>query len=281
MITPMVSKRQPLLDQASQAPAADKLGARLRRWVGPKSLRAIKRVRQSLKPNSSRTHLDAFVRRAAASLPAGSRILDAGAGDSLYRHHFTHVIYESADFLQSNRAYAVVDYVCTLDSVPVEDDRFDLVLLTQVLEHVPEPHDVLTEMHRVLRPGACIWLSAPLFYPEHETPHDFYRYTQYGFRHQLTRAGFHVELLEWMEGYHGTLAYQLDMASRCAAYLPRHYGGGVFGAAAAGAVLCARPLFFGLSLLLMRTDVRTRFTGGGHPKNYVIVARKVEDKDHT
>lgn len=229
---------------------------------------------QRVKPNPSRFHLEDFVRRAAASLASGSRMLDAGAGDSLYRHYFSHVIYESADFLKSPRVYAQMDYVCTLDDIPVEDDRFDLVLFTQVLEHVPDVPAVLKELHRVLRPEACIWLSAPLFFTEHETPYDFYRYTQYGLRHQLESAGFSVESIEWLEGYHGTLSYQLEMASRWIPLSPRHYGGGLLGITTAALMACARPLLFAMSLLLARIDMQAKYTLRGHPKNYAVVARK-------
>ena len=43
--------------------------------------------------------------------------------------------------------------MCSLESIPVEAQRYQLVLLTQVLEHVPEPLAVLKELHRVLVPG--------------------------------------------------------------------------------------------------------------------------------
>ena len=52
--------------------------------------------------------------------------------------------------------------LCDLADIPVEDARFDHVLLTQVLEHLPEPATVLGELHRVLRPGGTLWLTAPL-----------------------------------------------------------------------------------------------------------------------
>jgi len=146
-------------------------------------------------PNSSRVHLDAFVRQAAASLPPGARILDAGAGSGLYRPHFEHVAYESADFGRLDTDYGDITYRCDLTSIPADDGRFDLVLCTQVLEHVPEPAAVLGELARVLKPGGSLWLTAPLFYQEHQAPYDFYRYTQYGLRHLVEGAGFTVERL--------------------------------------------------------------------------------------
>lgn len=46
--------------------------------------------------------------------------------------------------------------------------------------------------------------SAPLFYEEHETPYDFYRYTQFGVRHLMETTGFVIERLDWLEGYFGS-----------------------------------------------------------------------------
>ena len=60
------------------------------------------------------------------------------------------------------------------------DGAFDAVLFTQVLEHVPEPARVLAELHRILRPGGTLYLTAPLVWELHELPHDYYRYTSEG-----------------------------------------------------------------------------------------------------
>ena len=42
----------------------------------------------------------------------------------------------------------------------------------------------------MLKPGGTLWLTAPLFYAEHERPYDYFRYTQFGLRHLLEREGF-------------------------------------------------------------------------------------------
>lgn len=226
--------------------------------------------------NSSRIYLDDFAARAAASIPTGSRVLDAGAGACPYRKHFVardHE-YESADFGEVEKAYGDLTYRCRLDAIPVEDARFDLVLFSQVMEHLPEPGVVLHELHRVLKPGGALWLSAPLYYEEHEQPYDFFRYTQFGFRHLLETNGFVVERLDWLEGYAGTVSYQLRRAARNLPHRPRHYGGGGVGLATATAVAVARPVMYGLALLLGSADVRTKWTRTGHCKNYCVVARK-------
>ena len=235
---------------------------------------AVRRELGARSRNPSRVRLDAFARAAAQSLDAGARMLDAGAGESAYRVHFAHVAYESADFQQVDKAYAPVDHVCTLDAIPVEDRRYDLVLCTQVLEHIPEPAAVLRELHRVLLPGGALWLTAPLFYPEHEQPYDFYRYTSFGLRHRLADAGFAVERLEWLEGYFATLGFQLATASRALPRSPGAYGGGAVGVLAGGAATVARPLFRAAARALAHAELRHRHVASGHPKNFAVVARR-------
>ncbi len=160
----------------------------------------------------ARFHLERWLADRAAAVPAGALVLDAGAGDHRYKPLFAHAQYESADFLQVEKAYEPPTYKCDLASIPVEDARYDVVVCTQVLEHVPEPRDVLQEFHRVLKPGGELLLSMPLFSEEHEQPYDFYRYTQFALRHLAAHAGFDVESIAWVEGYYGALATQLVFA---------------------------------------------------------------------
>lgn len=56
----------------------------------------------------------------------------------------------------------------------------DVVLSTQTLEHVPDPHGSVREMHRVLRPGGVLLLSVPFTSVYHPVPEDFWRWTQEG-----------------------------------------------------------------------------------------------------
>ena len=232
--------------------------------------------------NSSREYLRKMIQEQADSLPPAAMVLDAGAGNCMYSPQFEHVNYESADFCQVEKAYAKygeITYVCDIAEIPVEDDRYDFVLLTQVLEHVNEPKAVLREMHRVLKPGGRMLVSAPLYYPEHETPYDFYRYTQYGLRHLLEGADFEVCSQDWMGGYYAMLAYQFGFAAWDLPARPRRYGGGVIGFLAAVMAFFLKRVLYILSHIFGRLDQRHKVTDTGHPADYVFLAEKPNRSD--
>jgi ubiquinone/menaquinone biosynthesis C-methylase UbiE len=172
-------------------------------------------------PNVSRHRLREWVSEAANVGDSKEfRVLDAGAGKAPFRRLFAKVSYETADFGKVSKSYGKIDYVCDLSAIPVADETYDLVLCTQVLEHLPEPLPVLREFQRILKPGGQAWLSAPLFYAEHEKPYDFHRYTQFAWRRMAEESGFDLKEIEWLEGYYGTLSYQAKFAAQ---HLPRKW----------------------------------------------------------
>jgi SAM-dependent methyltransferase len=132
-----------------------------------------------------------FVMQTAGSMPAGARVLDLGAGDAPYRELFAHVEYTTSDWENSlHEGAAQADLIAAADALPVADGSFDLVLCTQVLEHVPEPDRVLAECFRILAPDGILALTVPLLYELHELPHDYHRFTENGLRRLLSGAGF-------------------------------------------------------------------------------------------
>ena len=151
----------------------------------------------------------AVVRAAAAAAPPGARVLDAGAGEAPYRELFAHTDYMTTDWSESVHPGArSADIIASLDALPVPDASFDLVVCTQVLEHVPEPAAVLAELRRVLRDGGELWLTVPFVGELHEEPHDHFRYTSHGLRGLCERAGF-GEVRTWPLGGYFTALAQL------------------------------------------------------------------------
>lgn len=228
-----------------------------------------------LRVNSSRIYLDEFTKAAAMSLPDGAQVLDAGAGEGPYKKHFKNQTYEAADFCQVDKEYGEITYVCDLSDIPVPDNKYDLVLLTQVLEHLPEPHSVLKELNRVLRPGGELWLSTPLYFEEHEKPYDFFRYTQYGLKHLLEAAGYRVKRLDWLEGYFGTLGYQLASIARFLPWKPNHFGGGLLGIMLSLSAIYLKITCGIFSIVFSHLDIYQKYTITGHCKNYSVVAVKI------
>ena len=226
--------------------------------------------------NSSRLYLEDFLRQAASAAPAGARVLDAGAGDGRYGYLFAHTRYEATDFAQVNKEYRLdqLDFIADLQAIPAANESYDLIICSQVLEHVKEPKIVLAQLYRVLKPGGTLWLSTPLFFAEHEAPHDYFRYTQYGLRYLLESTGFVIVRIDWLEGYYGTLAYQSLSAALALPVLPRQFGGGVVGLVAGLSALGLKPLLAIGSILATFLDQRYKQTQVGMCKNYALVARK-------
>lgn len=107
------------------------------------------------------------------------RVLDAGAGTRpyaiLYEKYFSSCI--SFDTFHSEHNIASVDLIASCGKLPFQNETFDCIICTEVLEHVPEPAAVLKEFHRVLKVGGRIFLTTPFLVPLHEMPYDFFRYT--------------------------------------------------------------------------------------------------------
>lgn len=202
-------------------------------------------------------------------------VLDAGAGEQYYRNLFQGSTYEAADFQKVDKPYAASTYVCDLASIPVEEGRFDALVFSQVMEHLPDPAAVIVELARVMKPGGRLFCSAPLFYEEHEQPYDFFRYTQFAVRMLFERAGFEILEMRWLEGYFGTCGYQLERMAKALPSRPRDFGGGLIAVAACVAVTLARPVCWLAAQGFYRLDARYRYTARGYPKNWMAVLKKL------
>jgi len=105
-------------------------------------------------------------------------ILDVGCGDMPYYPLFASVAsdYAGADVVARPR----VRYVCPAERLTVPDASADLVLCTQVLEHVRAPATALAEIARVLGVGGHVFATTHGVWPFHPFPGDYWRWTHQG-----------------------------------------------------------------------------------------------------
>lgn len=98
------------------------------------------------------------------------------------------------------------------------DESNDLVVSTQVLEHVRNPAQYLRECHRILRGGGRLLLTTHGMIEEHGCPHDFHRWTARGLAESVEAAGFQVtesgKLTTELRAV-GQLTHQLMLHWRC------------------------------------------------------------------
>ncbi len=144
-------------------------------------------VRAILDPENGR--LRAFLEEEARQLADGARVLDASAGARPYAAIFRRQSYESCD-VPDGFYPCQHDFECYLDEIPRPDATYDAVILTQVLEHAPEPEAALRELNRVLKPGGVLLLTVPLNAPLHGEPWHFFHFTHYGLAELARRTGF-------------------------------------------------------------------------------------------
>ena len=151
-----------------------------------------------------------WVARLAARLPAGTRVLDAGAGVGQYRPLFAHCQYKAHDFGREPMTvgnYTPLDFESDIVDIPAPDASFDAVICTEVLEHVPEPIKAVRELARLLRPGGLLLLTAPLGCLLHQEPYIYYGgYSPYWYRRFLGEAGCDVVSIESNQGFFSLFA---------------------------------------------------------------------------
>jgi len=147
------------------------------------------------------------------------KVLDIGGKKENKRGRFRPPLdsVESWEYVNIDPA-TTPDYLCSADAIPVADETFDMVLMTEVLEHLESPMEALTEAHRILKQGGHFVITMPFLYGVHADPYDFQRWTADKLRKELEDVGFAVDRLEPMGGlfavFYDLLYLSLGMASK-------------------------------------------------------------------
>jgi ubiquinone/menaquinone biosynthesis C-methylase UbiE len=119
------------------------------------------------------------------SLPEGLRILDAGAGEQQYKKYCTHLKYVSQDFAQYDGLgddvglqtgswdNSNLDIVGDITNIPEPDASFDVILCTEVFEHLPNPVLAIQEFSRLLKSDGHLIITAPFCSLTHFAPYHY------------------------------------------------------------------------------------------------------------
>jgi SAM-dependent methyltransferase len=140
---------------------------------------------------------------------ARGRLLDLGCGkiplfDAYRKYVSENVCVDWGNSLHRNHH---LDIECDLTQpLPFADGEFDTIILSDVLEHIPEPQKLWQEMARVLSARGRILLNVPFFYWLHEQPHDYYRYTAHALERFAGLAGLRIAHLSAIGGAPEVLA---------------------------------------------------------------------------
>jgi len=105
-----------------------------------------------------------------------SIVIDIGGGNSPYKDIFRCKQYISLDIEKRDAKLNVLGDICHL---PIKNNSVDMIVCTEVIEHVSETLRALRELKRVVKPEGYIIITTPFIIGQHETV-DFYRFTSMG-----------------------------------------------------------------------------------------------------
>ncbi len=166
--------------------------------------------RTSLSISVRRHFIDRFFYAHSALIGAGSRIIDIGGKKEGKRGLFditkygTNVTYVNID--EKNNP----DILADATNLPVNDESYDIAIMGELLEHVPDPRAVLKEAFRVLKNNGVALITVPFMYPIHGDPDDYGRYTESFWEKVATDLGFKVSSIKRQGGMFAVTALMVQ-----------------------------------------------------------------------
>lgn len=155
------------------------------------------------------------------NIPAGSVLLDAGAGVAPYKDSCKHLKYIAQDFgkydgtgtigLQTgNWDNSRLDIVSDILNIPLESASVDAIMCTEVFEHIPDPISAIREFNRLLKPGGFLLLTAPFCSLTHFAPYHFYSgFNRFFYEKHLPENQFEILELELNGNYFEYIAQEV------------------------------------------------------------------------
>lgn len=130
-------------------------------------------------------------------------LLDLGCGKApllgFYNKYCSHI--ELADWENSLHQNSYIDHIIDLTQpLPLQSNCYDSIILSDVLEHIPNPESLFNELYRIMANNGILLFNVPFIYWIHEMPYDYYRYTNYALTKFASSSGFKIEVIEPLGG---------------------------------------------------------------------------------
>tara|TARA_Y100000389_G_C17343842_1_gene454788 strand:+ start:204 stop:845 length:642 start_codon:yes stop_codon:yes gene_type:complete len=127
------------------------------------------------------------------------KILDIGCGENKYKQYFCK--YNNFIGIDVEKSGRIIkdknpDIFYDGNNIPFEDASIDIILCTEVLEHVEDFNLLKYEIFRVLKIKGTAIITMPFITAEHEIPYDFRRLTSYGIKNEFEKVGFKIHKFE-------------------------------------------------------------------------------------
>lgn len=151
---------------------------------------------------------------------AKGKLLDLGCGNVPLYHAYKNYVTDNicVDWENTLHQNEFLDYECDLTkALPFSDNEFDTIILSDVLEHIPQPEYLWKEMSRILSINGKIIMNVPFFYWLHERPHDYYRYTEFALRRFVENS--ELRLIQ-LEPIGGSLEILADFTAKHVQFIP-------------------------------------------------------------
>lgn len=139
-------------------------------------------------------------------IPEGKILLDAGAGEQRYKPYCSHLKYIAQDFgkyipneisaglLQDTPwDYTGINITCDIIDMPLGNESVDVILCTEVFEHLKNPVLALKEFSRILKLNGRLILTAPFCCLTHMAPYFYCNgFSEYWYKEHLKDYGFKI-----------------------------------------------------------------------------------------
>lgn len=142
---------------------------------------------------------------------AKGKLVDLGCGVKPYESIFTPYIdsYFGVDFKPTSESNygknTQADLYVDCTNTGLGSESFDTLLSTQVMEHILETDQYLSECYRLLRKNGHGIFTVPFLWQLHSEPYDYFRFTPFSLKKLFEKNGFKIIQIVPLEGAYAAL----------------------------------------------------------------------------